>query len=637
MNISIDIIQKWFQRATTNPVFTNKMKERTRYNKIYLLTIKENQNIYTEINIIKPCGVLDFMELLALYKDYIIALQDSKDPSLFRTNTCQYIKNNVVLSDGLTNRVLRDDLYPTLHLQGIPDTVLRHRDRMLSILPENTHLIIVNHINGNKTDYNWFNLEPSNHSRNILHSIYELGNDASCVAIRRTDNYGESIIITSIINASLDANVTYDTMLYYLATYGYFENNDFMYEYEDPNYFDRDRTIVYIKDIDLDLFKNIERIELKNRVSIFTKNRYKISHTDVKVLKIIDDNKYLEMTQALRKGYMSVNLTDDNGVTGFYLIHRLVNIIHNPIDKYFEFDTDHINKNQLDNNKSNLRWLTRKEHAKITKGFKPFVVSNEQNIVVGIFPDVDVLYKLLYTTKKIIQDACSRNIFLFGYKFSYCSDEYYKLNKNINNDLQFVKEKSFIPVKCSILGKDILFNHIAEAEDKLGMQTRELYGFIYKHPEVIIDTITHEDGTVEKKIELDYNIAENSIKYVLAPRANIVNYTIIKKSRSEYIIRHYCGKQDKICTTRGEVSDYLKITPSSINNFYKNFKHVINTFNDIIWFNCCVENKFLHPAIIDSVKMNLSLYIKTDIKISASICNKSKIDYELKYPYKYNI
>ena len=70
-------------------------------------------------------------------------------------------------------------------------------------------------------------------------------------------------------------------------------------------------------------------------------------------------------------GYYSVNITDPDGYQHMYQVHRLVAIkfVYNPVGRHIFPIVDHIDRNQLNNDISNLRWLSPKLNSLNTDCF----------------------------------------------------------------------------------------------------------------------------------------------------------------------------------------------------------------------------------------------------------------------------
>ena len=64
-------------------------------------------------------------------------------------------------------------------------------------------------------------------------------------------------------------------------------------------------------------------------------------------------------------GYYSVNITDPRGNQHMYQVHRLMAIkfVYNPVGAHIFPLVDHIDRNQRNNEKINLRWLNQRLNA----------------------------------------------------------------------------------------------------------------------------------------------------------------------------------------------------------------------------------------------------------------------------------
>ena len=60
-------------------------------------------------------------------------------------------------------------------------------------------------------------------------------------------------------------------------------------------------------------------------------------------------------------GYLKVNLKNPDGYRGFQ-VSRLVLMTFNPVDNQDELECDHIDRNRLNNNIDNLRWVNKNQN-----------------------------------------------------------------------------------------------------------------------------------------------------------------------------------------------------------------------------------------------------------------------------------
>ena len=99
-------------------------------------------------------------------------------------------------------------------------------------------------------------------------------------------------------------------------------------------------------------------IENNNLVDIPNYDNYKFDKVLLQVYNI-KTNVYLK--NSLNNGYYRVSLSKNGKVTT-YRIHQLVYIINNPNEDLTGFEIDHIDRNSLNNNISNLRKCTRSDN-----------------------------------------------------------------------------------------------------------------------------------------------------------------------------------------------------------------------------------------------------------------------------------
>ncbi len=183
--------EEWCERMINNPAFTNAMKQKTRTEKVFFVMLTNNGYILEEISsfyLPYPWGIHDFMKIVFMYVQFDIWIKDSREENVYITRK-GYYKNGVILT-GITEDLLENDRYPKICIGGKSDIAI-HRDRMQALLPLHCEVAIVNHINGDKQNFSWENIEVSNASHNQLCSIYELGlgNGIPVKKIDEDDNF----------------------------------------------------------------------------------------------------------------------------------------------------------------------------------------------------------------------------------------------------------------------------------------------------------------------------------------------------------------------------------------------------------------------------------------------------------------
>mgnify|MGYP002671972354 CR=1 FL=1 len=66
-------------------------------------------------------------------------------------------------------------------------------------------------------------------------------------------------------------------------------------------------------------------------------------------------------------GYLEIGLKTNDGKRKWALVHRLVLSVFNPIENYDKFEVNHKDENKMNNNLSNLEWMTSKENCNYGK------------------------------------------------------------------------------------------------------------------------------------------------------------------------------------------------------------------------------------------------------------------------------
>lgn len=83
-----------------------------------------------------------------------------------------------------------------------------------------------------------------------------------------------------------------------------------------------------------------------------------------------------------KKGYYNVSITNSDNIRYNKKVHRLVADAFIPNDDVSRVEIDHIDTNRLNNNVSNLRWVTHKENMNNIKSvIKQYLISSDSKMI----------------------------------------------------------------------------------------------------------------------------------------------------------------------------------------------------------------------------------------------------------------
>jgi hypothetical protein len=532
-------------------------------------------------------------------------------------------------------------------------------------------IIYINHIDGDRFNNIFINLEPTNPRHNILHAKRELISNQS-IKIKKIDiTTKNEIIYNSIAETAENNNLDASKLHYNLHKYGSYtdKNYKFQYIFADINYNQRKR--IWIDNI-TDDFKQIKSIKLKNdRIIDFTEKNYYISKLNGSILKKIND-KFIAIKSTIKYGYATVQLTGNLKIRINLRVNRLVLIVHlegstNRIDEYQDYTklfVDHKNRIRNDNNIDNLRWVTPQENSLLSNGFKAIGIvkankySEEEfkkRKIEGtlefdqVYADFKILAKLLETNTTTIQKSASQNEILFGNRFLYISDKLFQRFEKINKTLIYNKEKSIDnsgEYKCLNSGEINKFTSIQECNNKLMLEHNHLWHFIY-HNQKYLQSEILTNGNILYKLKCT-RIKRDNI-YKLTKYGNFENKIIIYqddvssgKPKKCWIINE--NNSVFYLISLGKADEFLNLINGHISSFIRNNKlqsldcYYENTKCKYIRFSIFTENgKRLvrrQTEVFDNFE--IKFIDKKCIIITDKDCENNNNEFKVSNPLKYN-
>lgn len=115
-----------------------------------------------------------------------------------------------------------------------------------------------------------------------------------------------------------------------------------------------------------------------------------------------------------KNGYLEVGLMIETNKRKWFLIHRLVLSVFNPIKNYENLEVNHKDENKENNRIDNLEWITSKENCNY--GTRNFKVSLKNNIPVECV-ETGIVYRSFHeASQKTNIKIASINMCCTGYR-----------------------------------------------------------------------------------------------------------------------------------------------------------------------------------------------------------------------------
>ena len=223
-------------------------------------------------------------------------------------------------------------------------------------------------------------------------------------------------------------------------------------------------------------------------------------------------NKKILSIQIDKDGYETVKLTDKQYKIKYgkrLRVHRLVGkyFLPNGEKNYYSKSTiDHIDKNKLNNNYTNLRWTTYKENTTYATGINVYKVNDDGNVIKTFLSKADAT-----------KDSGQKSLDLFRTKIVKAKNGFYyttlepKDNKIDINNLYKNKTKCKY-IKADLEGKILkVYNELRDIAKDFGLKIFSInqYNIKEQKQELLDKNIIVKKGYLWKKISLDDNIDIN--------------------------------------------------------------------------------------------------------------------------------
>ncbi len=671
----------YLDRLYKNPCTTKELLEKTHYEDVFMIE-KSNKDPklsdFISVPIVKPWGLTDIVE-----KVYEHASKEfcsfNREENIMRSTNRRYFRDGKILSSGLSKSIVDNKIYAEKSINS--KKVKVHRDLFKAFIGKNCNPEMINHVDGDIHDSVLINFEASNASHNRFHAIYELGK-GNAIKVKRFDLENELniYVFDSIKDAAKDAK--YDPFRFSMnvRTKGFCDskNKKYRYVYNDSTYVPSKRIVLN------KLPKGCKQVILikqegKENSPFGEKNIYYASD-EGEMFKQIGKEMFYKLKTYIIGGYVHLFMTDDNGKTKQYQMHRIVLIVHlngqtGRSDKHQDYTklfVDHKNKIRSDNRKENLQFVTASENNLLAFGLKPLIMlsiekctfdmyrynKSKGNILYdGLFADVRVVDNFLNSNITAIQSAAANNRILHNYIFDYVSDEFYEKYKNNQSDIH-VKKGNTVALQGTMrslkTGRTFTFDslHDAESTEKLGVKEGQMLYYYQEYNISKLSGIELENGTVHRNFI--FTKIQEIDGYKVRPGTEYENITIevldIEGIKGKPLKCWITSNIDGIVERREfanatKACEKLNLNFAQIKDFVKNNKHkcdkILCDGQVFRKYKCCKfkqsNSKFsLKSTIIyDSESFECVVNDVSEIKFKGNQTIGQNQTFELIYPCKY--
>jgi hypothetical protein len=331
---------------------------------------------------------------------------------LHEISTSGVLRDKITKQEMKGNQIIKGKSYPRF---GFYDekakkckTVAIHRLVATAFIPNPLNLPFVNHIDGDMTNANVFNLEWIDRKHNSLHAVHVLGKKVKGFDITRIDDQGNRINYPSIAALQREnPNIVYESFVKACKNKeryaGYmWEKEDSLFEFYEQQEGEKELPIPFIQGFNVTTFG-------------------RVYNTKTKVVR--------KPLIASGSGYHCVGI---RGQT--YLVHRLICQVFFPegnVDG--KMVVNHKDGNKLNNRLENLEWATRSQNNKhaLQTGListKSIAAYNDEGII-AVFPYTNVLTREIGMNTDI-GSACKKGATCLGHKWKHITKEEYLAHKD---------------------------------------------------------------------------------------------------------------------------------------------------------------------------------------------------------------